>query len=86
MNVYSNIKVKDNEVTLIKIRNPWGKKEWQGRCSFKSDFWTPALREKFDYKVDPQDGSFFMMKEDLILHFDHVNICRVNLANKNSWI
>jgi hypothetical protein len=27
-----------------------------------------------------------MNQEDFSLYFDHVNICRVNLAHKNSWI
>jgi calpain-15 len=29
---------------LLKIRNPWGKGEWQGRWSDSSDTWTPKLR------------------------------------------
>ena len=29
---------------IIKLRNPWGKFEWKGPWSDKSDCWTPALK------------------------------------------
>ena len=38
-----------------------------------------------EYTHDPQDGSFFICQEDFTVFFEHVHICRVNLANKNSW-
>lgn len=44
----------------MKIRNPWGKKEWQGNWGFRSDLWTNELRKKLDYEVNPKDGTFFM--------------------------
>jgi calpain-15 len=40
MNIYSGIRVAGQDLTLIKIRNPWGRKEWQGNWSFKSSSWT----------------------------------------------
>lgn len=73
-------------ITLFKVRNPWGRKEWQGRWAFRDQQWTPALRNKLDYNINPHDGSFFMSETDFIMYFDHVNICRINLAFKNSWI
>lgn len=33
-----------NRHRLIQIRNPWGKKEWQGDWSDKSDKWTPKTK------------------------------------------
>jgi hypothetical protein len=45
LDVHSAMVGKDNrEITLFKIRNPWGKKAWQGRWSFSSDLWTKQLR------------------------------------------
>jgi len=70
----------------MKVRNPWGRKAWEGRWSYKSHLWTPELRKALDFINDPLDGTFFVCQEDFCLYFDHVNICRINLAYKNSWI
>lgn len=40
LKVYTNLPYKDSAITLIKIRNPWGKKGWKGDWSFKSSVWT----------------------------------------------
>ncbi len=86
LNIYSGIKVGTHDITLLKVRNPWGKKQWQGRWSFKSNLWTKQLRAKLGYEVHPMDGSFFINQEDFKIYFQYVHICRVNLAFKNSWI
>lgn len=75
-----------NPLTLLKVRNPWGRKEWKGNWSFRSPYWTPELRKHVNYENDPKDGSFFMSYENFAVYFDHVNICRVNLSYRNSWI
>lgn len=61
LNIYSNLKSKDGSpLTLLKIRNPWGKKEWQGNWGFRSELWTNELKKKLGYEVNPKDGTFFM--------------------------
>jgi calpain-15 len=48
---YSLLKVYDithptkGELTLLKIRNPWGNKEWNGDWSDGSNLWTEELKE-----------------------------------------
>ena len=86
MGVYSGLRVAGHEFTLIKVRNPWGRKEWQGDWGFRSHLWTKELRQLLGYESDPRDGSFFVSKKDFALYFEHVHICKVNLAYKNSWI
>ena len=39
-----------------------------------------------NYNVDPGDGTFFIELNDFIVYFDYINICQVNLANRNSWV
>jgi calpain-15 len=37
--------VDDQDVRLMKLRNPWGNKgEWNGDWSDKSEKWTPELK------------------------------------------
>ena len=48
-----------NLVRLLKLRNPWGKGEWTGDWSDKSEKWTQELRDKFNI-VDSDDGTFCM--------------------------
>jgi len=38
------IKVRNENIRLLRLRNPWGNQEWQGDWSDKSNLWTPALR------------------------------------------
>lgn len=32
---------KPMQITLIRMRNPWGKGAWKGDWSFDSNLWTP---------------------------------------------
>ena len=36
---------KKKKVKLVKLRNPWGKFEWEGDWSDKSDCWTDQLKK-----------------------------------------
>ena len=66
---------------LLKVRNPWGEKEWNGRASDKDQrFWSTvsaADRQRLGYKQN-NDGVFFILWEDFVNYFFMVDICKVN--------
>jgi len=62
------------EHRLIKIRNPYGMKEWNGAWSDKSSLWTVKTREQVNCE-DKEDGCFFINLEDFIKFFTRTTIC-----------
>nr|XP_033795160.1 calpain-1 catalytic subunit-like isoform X2 [Geotrypetes seraphini] len=63
---------------LIRLWNPWGSGEWNGRWSDKSREW-----EKIDVtwrkrlNIPMEDGEFWMSLKDFEQHFDHIYICNL---------
>lgn len=73
---YSLISVheKEGEVPrLMRMRNPWGKTEWNGAYSDSSSLWTEDLKEKLGHS-DEDDGEFFMPFSEYLKYFDHTCI------------
>ncbi|XP_075774091.1 calpain-12 isoform X2 [Pelodiscus sinensis] len=61
---------------LLRLRNPWGEKEWTGRWSDDSPLWAglqPQLRETLH--VRKEDGEFWMQMDDFLRCFDALEIC-----------
>ena len=63
------------QLRLLKIRNPWGFKEWTGDWSDKSTLWTEDLRVKLSW-VNADDGVFFISFEDYVKFFYITTICK----------
>jgi len=63
-----------HDVKLLKLRNPWGQKEWTGDWSDDSSKWTPELKEKVNLE-NKDDGIFYMQWEDFVKYFTDVQIC-----------
>ncbi|XP_075239405.1 calpain-9-like [Convolutriloba macropyga] len=67
-----------NEVVkLIRVRNPWGAKEWNGAWSDESPEWR-SISEKEKQQLDlvsDEDGEFWMDFEDFSREFKNVAIC-----------
>ena len=59
---------------MLQIRNPWGKKEWTGAWSDKSDKWTPATKAQVNL-VEEDDGTFWISFEDYTTFFYITTIC-----------
>eukprot|EP00002_Diphylleia_rotans_P030029 TRINITY_DN6149_c0_g1_i6.p1 TRINITY_DN6149_c0_g1~~TRINITY_DN6149_c0_g1_i6.p1 ORF type:complete len:1182 (+),score=204.47 TRINITY_DN6149_c0_g1_i6:110-3655(+) len=79
---------------LLRIRNPWGQKEWRGAWSDHSPEWTPQLLEELHYEFH-DDGTFWMEMEDFMKYFNKLYICRLydddvgdiwcKYFDKNEW-
>ena len=54
----------ENQINLVKLRNPWGSGEWKGDWSDKSDKWTDDIRQQLNYFDNRDDGVFWMDFED----------------------
>ncbi|KAG5888432.1 hypothetical protein JTB14_020207 [Gonioctena quinquepunctata] len=67
---------KCTKVQLLRIRNPWGKTEWTGRWSDRSDDWKIISKNiRDDLLVKQEDGEFWMDFPDFIGRFDFLEIC-----------
>jgi hypothetical protein len=53
---------------FVKLRNPWGRGEWNGRWGDKSPELTDEAKKKLGWK-DKEDGSFFMEWSDYLTHY-----------------
>ncbi|NXW82033.1 CAN5 protein, partial [Alopecoenas beccarii] len=64
---------------MIRLRNPWGKKEWNGAWSDNSEEWkkvSDSERKSLGLTLE-NDGEFWMTFEDWCKNFTDVDICRL---------
>jgi len=61
---------------LLRIRNPWGRREWKGRWSDGAKEWNAKYRRAFN-QVDADDGTFHICFEDFCRHFNSLYLVRV---------
>lgn len=75
----SCVDVLDNgrTVTLVKLRNPWGRGEWKGDWSDQSSKWTPELKRQVGF-VDQDDGMFYMDINDYKETYAVTSLCLTN--------
>ena len=62
---------------LIRLRNPWGNYEWNGRWSDGAAEWTPELMRHFGNYEFANDGTFFMCFEDFTRFFNSIHVLRL---------
>ncbi|GFH49869.1 hypothetical protein CTEN210_06345 [Chaetoceros tenuissimus] len=68
---------KERTVRLVRIRNPWGTKEWQGKWAASSEEWTEKLRKQIgETAYKKGDGTFFMEFSEMIQRFDHMDVAK----------
>nr|DBA27337.1 TPA: hypothetical protein GDO54_011497 [Pyxicephalus adspersus] len=67
-----NNKIED----IVRVWNPWGQGEWNGRWSDRSPQWDrvqPEIRRRLN--VQRNDGEFWMSCPDFMQNFSQLNIC-----------
>lgn len=68
------------QVRLVRLRNPWGQKEWNGRWSDNSPEWKYIDQRERDNLglILSDDGEFWMQYEDFIREYDRVDVCNLS--------
>nr|AAT77812.1 calpain T [Gecarcinus lateralis] len=65
------------KVRMVRLKNPWGEKEWNGAFSDGSPEWSQVSaseRQKLGLTFE-DDGEFWMTFEDFLEHFTDLSIC-----------
>ncbi|XP_050718947.1 calpain-5-like isoform X3 [Eriocheir sinensis] len=65
------------KVRMVRLKNPWGEKEWNGAFSDGSPEWSKVSaseRQKLGLTFE-DDGEFWMTFEDFLEHFTDLSIC-----------
>lgn len=63
-------------VRLVRVWNPWGKGEWNGTWSDKSDLWDDVSSDDRDQCLSVKDdGEFWMTLEDFCSFYADLDIC-----------
>jgi Ca2+-binding EF-hand superfamily protein len=91
----ATVNVRGKVIKLLRIRNPWGQKEWTGDWSDNSPVWKEISSDNRKQLLEgeglKEDGEFWMSYEDFIKHFTDFEVCSVTVSemdeddNKKSW-
>ncbi|KAM8945407.1 calpain-8-like [Pelodytes ibericus] len=76
------VSYRTGKVQLIRVRNPWGYKEWNGAWSDNAPEWDridPKLKAALD--VQCNDGEFWIPFPDFVKVYDGTEVCNVNLSS-----
>ncbi|XP_073497235.1 calpain-6 [Phyllobates terribilis] len=82
---------KTSKLFMIRMRNPWGKREWRGAWHDESEEWKKVSKSekgKLGLAVR-NDGEFWMTFEDWCNNFTHADVCRMintsYLSQHKTW-
>ena len=74
MNLYE---LREENLKLVKLRNPWGEKEFIGDWSDKSPKWTNEIKKKVNFDEAKDDGIFYMSYDDFIKYYAIVEVLKI---------
>ena len=73
---FGKTKVDGQPLMLVQLRNPWGRGEWEGAWSDKSELWAKHGSVKSLLRpVEADDGAFWMAWGDFDRIFEQIDIC-----------
>ncbi|XP_074536103.1 calpain-5-like [Halichoeres trimaculatus] len=70
---------RSDKLDMIRMRNPWGEREWNGPWSDSSEEWkkvSKSEREKIGVTVQ-DDGEFWMTFDDFLANYTDLILCRL---------
>ncbi|XP_046584747.1 calpain-A-like [Haliotis rubra] len=73
------VELHGKEVLLLRLRNPWGRGEWNGDWSDGDLNWkliSPKNRSEIDYHKKA-DGEFWISIEDFLRNIDEIEMCHL---------
>ncbi|XP_069798819.1 calpain-6 isoform X2 [Dendropsophus ebraccatus] len=82
---------KTTKLFMIRMRNPWGHREWKGTWNDESEEWKKVSKsEKVKLGLTVRnDGEFWMTFEDWCNNFTHADVCRIintsYLSRHKTW-
>ncbi|XP_073485072.1 calpain-8-like [Aquarana catesbeiana] len=76
------VSYRGDTVQLVRVRNPWGYKEWNGAWSDNAPEWNEVDAEvKAQLNLQCDDGETWMPFSSFLVEFYRVEICHLNLDN-----
>ena len=69
--------INGKQIRLVKVRNPWGYKNWKGDWCDDSSLWTEEAKKVFDIESNLIKGTFWVKFEDFFNCFTKTEICKV---------
>ncbi|XP_018411999.1 PREDICTED: calpain-8-like [Nanorana parkeri] len=85
------VSYRGDKVQIVRVRNPWGFKEWNGAWSDTAPEWNeidPEVKTRLNLQCD--DGETWMPLSSFLVEFYRVEICHLNLdiacrSEKHKW-
>ncbi|KAM8833172.1 calpain-1 catalytic subunit-like [Synchiropus picturatus] len=78
--------------SLVRLWNPWGRVEWKGSWSDRSNLWQTVAPEERNLCLSvADDGEFWMDMDDFCKNFNNLDICSlcpefIDGGSKSQWI
>ena len=63
-------------VRLLRLRNPWGHKEWKGDWSNGWPYWPDHMKNQVNINIK-NDGCFWISFEDVLKYFYDITISKI---------